>query len=415
MKTKGTRFPILLAFLLVFVAAVATGCGGPADADASGEGDADGARTASAADGDDDARKGDAGEKDEKKEEAVPVEVAALGTGPIESVLRFSTNLEAESDVQVFSQAARLVTDLLVEEGDAVRRDQVLLRLQDDEQRNAVALVKSELDKARREYERQQRLYRESLIPEQEFNDATYQLEQLEIRLENAERELSYTEVRAPIAGTITARHVKTGDQVQVGQHLFDMVDFDSMVARVYVPEKHLPDLEPGQPARIVAPSLGERQYDGAIKRIAPVVDPNTGTVKVTVHVGRQAGLRPGLYVDVDLVTATHEQALLVPKRALVYDSDRMFVFRLRTDEETGDARAERVLVDPVLTDKNFVEPGEGLAAGDRIIIAGQTGLKDGALVSLPGNENGAGDENGEDEGPETSAQVARANERASR
>ena len=109
----------------------------------------------------------------------MPVEVIALQRGAIESVLRFSSNLEAESQVQVFSQAKRLVTELLVEEGDRVRKNQVLLRLQDDEQRSALAKARSQLEKAEREYERQKRLFAQELISEQAFNDATYELEQL--------------------------------------------------------------------------------------------------------------------------------------------------------------------------------------------------------------------------------------------
>jgi len=381
-----TRIWMLIVLALSLILCLgAAGCNGSADAEAADE---DSAETASDS-RDDDGEDGDGdGENDEDKEEAVPVEVADLDLGEIEAVLRYSTNLEAESEVKVFSQAARLVTALLVEEGDYVRRDQVLVRLQDDEQRNSLALITSELANARREYERQKRLFGENLISEQEFNDATFQIEQLEIRLENAERELGYTEVRAPISGTITARMVKLGDQIQVGQHLFDMVDFDSIVARVYVPEKHLPDLAKGQVARVIAPSLGDKEYLGDILRISPVVDPRSGTVKVTVALGAQSGLRPGLYVDVDLVTATHEAALLVPKRAVVYDNDVMFVFRLKNDDEKGERRAERVPLVPVLSDKNFIEPAGGLEAGDQVIIAGQTGLKDGVLVRLPGDED---------------------------
>ena len=63
-----------------------------------------------------------------------------------------------------------------------------------------------------------------SVLSEQVYNEATYELEQLQIALEDAERELSYTEVRAPIAGTITGRLINLGDQVQIGQHLFDLV-----------------------------------------------------------------------------------------------------------------------------------------------------------------------------------------------
>ena len=109
------------------------------------------------------------------------------------------------------------------------------------------------------------------------------------------------------------------------------------------------------------------------------MVDPKSGTVKLTVALGGQRGLRPGMYVDVDLVTASHEDVVLVPKQAVVYDNDRMFVYTL-SDED----RARRVLLEAVLTDKNFIEPVKGLNAGDPIIIAGQTGLKDGTLVEIP-------------------------------
>ena len=385
--TEWVNFRKVLAILgmlaLLTSAGAALSCGG---SDAAERGDSD-AETSAASDSKskenvngeskEESEDGEDGEA-EDEEEAVPVEIARLVRGPIESVLRSSANLEAESHVQVYSQASRLVRELRVEEGDLVRRGQVLVRLQDDEQRNAVTKVRSQLDKARREYERKQRLFEQQLVAEQEFNDATHELDQLQISLEDAERELGYTEVRAPIAGTITSRLVKLGDQVNPGQHLFDIVDFDSIVARIYVPEKNLSALRDGQPARIHAQALGGREYDGVVQRIAPVVDAKSGTVKVTVTVGRQPGLRPGMYVDVDLVTATHRQAVLVPRRALVYDDDEVFVYRLAAEN-----RVERVSVVPVMSDRDHVEPSAGLMEGDEVVIAGQAGLKDGALVDL--------------------------------
>lgn len=335
---------------------------------------------------------GAAEEARKAEQETVPVEVATLATGPIEEILRFSTNLEAEQSVGVYSQAARQVVELKVEEGDRVEKGQVLLRLQDDEQRNELARVEGQLARARREYQRQENLWAEKLIPEQAFNDATYELEQLELALEEARRQLSYTVVRAPIAGTVTRRLVNLGDQVTVNQHLFDLVDFDSLVARVYVPEKELVKLRPGLPARILAPALAGAEYAGRVVRLAPVVDPRSGTVKVTVGIPDWQGLRPGLYVDVALVTDVHPEAVLVPKRALVYDQDRVYAYRLAEASENGDEggegaqgpTVERVLVRPVLEDKEHVEPVAGiLVAGDRVVIAGQAGLKDGIAVRV--------------------------------
>lgn len=398
MPVTRTLTPWILIALLAVAALGNAACGGgQSNADEISPA-GDGAESGGEAAGDtaDDA----AGDSEEQ---AVPVEVVELERGPIEAVLRFSTNLEAEEAVGVFAQAARRVQALYVEEGDRVRKGQVLLRLQDDEQRTRLAKVEAQLERARREYDRQQRLFSNELISEQTFNDATYELNQLELEFEDAQRELGYTEVQAPISGTITERRVSVGDHITVNQHLFDLVDFDSIVARVYVPEKELRRLEPGQPARIYAPALGEeRAYRGSIDRLSPVVDPRSGTVKVTVGIPRQEGLRPGMYVDVELVTDVHENAVLVPKRALVYDDDQVFVYRMDPEER----RVERVYLTPLLEDERHVEPAEKLDAGDVVVMAGQAGLKDGARVRLAGEAAAAAGASG-DELPGEADEVA--------
>ena len=355
---------LALGLFVVLVGGAASGCRQAGEA---GEADVE-----DATDGEQD---GEGAEEDE--EEAVPVSVTTLERGEIESVLRFSTHLEAEEQVQVLSEAAREVVALYVEEGDRVRRGQVLVRLEDEEQRNELARIESQLAKAERELAREKNLFEQKLISEQAYNDARYEVDQLEIALADAKRELSYTEVKAPIAGTVTQRLVKVGDHVTVNQHLFDIIDFDSIVARVYVPEKELPRIAVGQTARITAQSAGGRERRGEIDRIAPVVDSRSGTVKVTVAIPAEEGLLPGMYVTAELVTEVHDDALLVPKRALVYDDDQLFVFRVGND-----SRVERLLVRPVLEDRTYIEPaGDVLAPGDRIVVAGQAGLKNGSLV----------------------------------
>ena len=315
-------------------------------------------------------------------DDLIPVEVAALEVGPIESVLRFSTNLEAESEVQVFSQSSRLVTQLLVEEGTRVQQGQVLLRLQDDEQKSALARIESQLEKAERELNRQKNLFAKELIPEQTYNDKVYEVEQLELQLSDAKRELSYTEVKAPFAGTVTQRMVNLGDNITINQHLFDLVDFDTIVARIFVPEKDLARLHVGQSARLHSESL-DGVREGKVLRIAPVVDPRSGTVKVTVGIPRNQGMLPGQYVEVELVVERREEALLVPKRALIYDDTSIFVYRLQDD-----LTVERLLVEAEVEDQRYIEPrvqagARSLQAGDRVVVAGQAGLKDGNKVRL--------------------------------
>jgi len=327
-------------------------------------------------------RKGPADAKDAKKDtkdEALPVEVTTIARGGIEATLRNSTHLEAEEEVKVYARTANRVTELLVEEGDVVKKDQVLLRLDNDIQKTAFGKAQSSLEKARQEFEREKALFEQKLISEQVFNNAKFELKQLELAFEDAQRGLEYTEVRAPIAGTVSQRMVKQGDLVGLNQHLFDIVDFNSMVARIYVPEKSLPDLRLDQTARVTTTALGTQQFKGYVKRIAPTIESKTGLVKVTIGFKEIGQLRPGMYVDVELVTANRADAILITKRALLYDGELTFVFRLLPER-----KVERVMVESKVADKLNVEPVTGFNEGDKIVVAGQTGLKDGAKVRLP-------------------------------
>lgn len=362
----------LLALFCALLLTLSLACGRPGDS-----GGEDGEQAAEETDSD--KKKDDDGDE-EDEEEAVPVEVVALERGPIETVLRFSTNLEAENDVQVVSRASRQlqVRQLLVEEGAEVGRGQILLRLENAELRIALARIEGQLEKARREYERQTSLFGQQLISEQTYNDATYELEQLELALQDSQRELGYTEVRAPISGTVTERHVSVGDQVTANQMLFRIVDFDSIVARVYVPEKDLWRVSKGLEARLYTEANRSIERGGAIERVAPQVDPRSGTVKATIAIPRGAGLLPGMYVSVELITAVNAEAVLVPKKALIYDAEQIYVFRLAEE-----SRVERLLIEARLEDRDNIEPAGELAAGERIVVAGQAGLKDGSLVRL--------------------------------
>jgi membrane fusion protein (multidrug efflux system) len=324
-------------------------------------------------------KKNAAGKKD-KKEEGVPVEVATLVRGPIEEVIKASNHLEAEQTVKVFSRASNLLVELLVEEGDLVKKKQVLARLQNDDQKTTCDKALSQLNQAKANFKRTEQMFKGDLVSQRDYDDGKYGLEQLQLAMNEAQRQLDFTEIKAPIAGTITTRLVRLGDQVNPNQHLFDIIDFDSIVALVYVPEKRLSQLEIKKPARITAQSLGDEVFEGFIKRISPVVDSKSGTVKVTLGVKGGGKLRPGMFVDAEIIVSTHPNALLVSKRSIVYDSDQMFVYRLGESN-----RVARVLVEPVLTDKDHIEPAAGFEAGDQIVIAGQTGLKDGGLVTLPG------------------------------
>jgi membrane fusion protein (multidrug efflux system) len=317
--------------------------------------------------------------KEDKKEltaKSVLVELAEVQRGMIEEVLERSSALEAEAQVEVLARTRNPAVELFVEEGDKVSKGQVLLRLENDRQQTDYNQALGQLEQARVDFERLDTLYVQQLVSESEYRDAKFALSQAQLRSENAKRELDYTEVRAPIDGTITSRTVKVGDSVGTGTPIFEIIDLESTVAVIHVPEQYIPKLKKDMEARMISNTLGEQVFAGFVKRISPVVEAQAGTIKVVVGVKELGALRPCMWVDVELVLDSKENALLIPKRAIVYDNDQTFAFKTYTDTN-GVWRAKRQLVEPHNADKVHIEPGGGFGIGDEIVIAGQSGLKD--------------------------------------
>lgn len=311
---------------------------------------------------------------------AVLVEVAEVRLGKIEEILERSAPLQAEAQVSVLARTSNPAVELLVEEGDKVEAGEVLLRLEDFRQQTAHNQAMTQYEEARGEYERQESLHRQNLISLSAFQNAEFSYNRAKLQLENAKRELEYTEVLAPIAGTVTSRTVKVGDQVGMGTPIFEIIDLDSTVAVVHVPEQYLPKLRPGMEARLSSGTLGGRVFAGYVKRISPIVEARAGTIKVVVGVRELGPLRPGMWVEVELVLDSKEEAVLIPKRAIVYDNDQTFAFKVQADTN-GVARAKRELVVALNADKEHIEPRGRFEAGERIVVAGHSGLKDGAPI----------------------------------
>lgn len=310
------------------------------------------------------------------KVKPVLVELAEVKRGRIEEVLERSAALQAEEQVLVLARAQNPAVELLVEEGDLVEKDQVMLRLENDSQLTNYNQAKSQSDKTKIEFDRIEKLFNQNLISESEYVNARFAYEQATLAAEEAKRQLDYTEVRAPIKGTVTSRTVKVGDKVTTGTPIFEIIDLDSTVAVIHVPEQYLPKLQKGMSARLISNTLGDAMFEGYIKRISPVVDAEAGTVKVVVGVNNRGSLSPGMWVNVELVLDENENAILIPKRSITYSVDQTFAYTIYTDTN-GVRRAERKLVEPRNADKHHFEPMQGFQEGDIIVVAGQAGLKE--------------------------------------
>lgn len=314
-----------------------------------------------------------------KRDDAVPVNVARPRVGSVPATLTFNTTIEAEGSVDVFSEIPGLIERLVVEEGDRVRKGALLLKLKEDDLLLARDKAEVVFRKLESRFGRTKEMWDQHLISQQDYDTARYELEQARLEWEQAKLNLARATLVAPEAGVIAERAVRQGDRVAVGSRLMTVVRTDRLVARVPVPERDASRLAIGQPASISSEFSSAATYAGRIERIAPVIDVASGTMKVTVAIqGADSHLRPGAFVTVQIVTATHAAAILIPKSAAVYDGDRSYVFVVRSD-----TTAKRLPLKIGFSTREELEVAEGVARDDRIIVVGQAGLKDGARIKV--------------------------------
>lgn len=312
------------------------------------------------------------------KKAPVPVNVEEVATGRVSSYLTATANLAAEDDVKVLAEVEGRVAQVLVEEGMRVSRGQPLALLARDDAE--IALNKAGLKAANTglAHERASRALHEDLMSRQDFDKAKMDDEIARQEKAEAQWRLEKTTIRAPFAGRVTARAVTTGQHVRPADHLFTVTDFDPLIARIYLPERDMAGLEEGREVRITLKADETAQCRGRIRQISPVVDPATGTVKLTIEaVAPQASLRPGSFVTIDIVRETHERALLVPREAVVRDLADAYVFVARGET------AERRTIAVGLEEGGRVEALSGLKAGEQVIVAGQGGLKEGQIIKV--------------------------------
>jgi RND family efflux transporter MFP subunit len=308
---------------------------------------------------------------------SVPVQVAPVSRQAISQYLETNGVLEAENEVDLVARLTGPITELLVEEGLQVSKDQCLARIDDRDARNQVAIAKVSYHQAELALERAQASWDEDLISREAYDKAVSDMESAAAQLADRELDLSYTEIRAPFKGLIVTRYIKQSQHVSTGTSLFRISDFNPLLCPIQVPEKDLASLRIGQPAHLRVEAFPDERFSARVLRISPTVDSSTGTIKVTLEVEGRGRLRPGMFASVFLVIDRHESALVIPRDALVLDSigDTVFV-------RDGEVSARRE-VKLGFRELDLIEVLEGIEDGEEVIILGQEGLTDGTPIQV--------------------------------
>ncbi len=307
---------------------------------------------------------------------AAPVELAEVKHGSITTFLETTATLESRSSATLVAAAPGQLRELAAEEGDRVRKGDLLARIDDTAARLAVERAEIAAHLAERETERGRQLREQGFLSDKETDDLEWRRRNAAVALDEARYALSQTRLTAPFAGRVTARMVNVGETVTPGRDCFRVEEFNPLLARLYFPEREAARVRAGQGAVLTLDALPGHSFEARVALVNPVVDRANGTFKVTLEVRDPHGLlRPGSFVRVRLRTGSHANVVLVPQRAMISEDGEDFVF-----VASGDSVVRRsVRVGAVSGDTAQVLAG--LAAGDRVVTVGQGGLKQGARI----------------------------------
>jgi len=315
--------------------------------------------------------------KEEKRVEILPVEVTGILNTSISATYYNSANLKAEDETDVVSRSRGIVKQVFKKEGSYVKKGEILAKLDDADVLLKFKLEQNRLAKIEAVYKRKELLLKKDLVSKESFEQILFDYNEQKIACDMMKLNLAYTEIRAPISGIITVKMIIPGNMVSEYQAVFRVTSFKRMYAEMHVPEIHSLKIKKGQKARLTFDALGLAESDGVVSKISPVIDPATGTFKVTVKTENPAkNLKPGMFARILITYDTHKDVLTVPSDALIYETEKGYIF------VADDNKARKV---EVIT--GYKENGRTEVTGpelhDQVIVTGFKSLKDGSEIMI--------------------------------
>jgi RND family efflux transporter MFP subunit len=361
----------------------------------------------------------------------MPVEFTTVKRASVTEQVLVVGNLIGAATVEVVPRVNGRLQDVNVRLGDPVRRGQLIAKVEDREiqeqvrqqeaafkvaqasirQREAdLTLAKTNLDRSKSLYERQ-------LLPQQTFDDtqarydaalaqvdlAKAQFEQSKARLEELKINLSNTEIVSPVDGFVGKRHLDPGAFTGNNAPVAAVVDIRTVRLVANLVERDMKRVSVGTPGRVEVDAFPGEIFAGKVSRVAPVFDPATRTAEMEIEVPN-AGfrLKPGMYARVNLTVDTRQNALTLPRNAIVDVEGKTGVFvagpppaapQGAANQQGADAKVLSAKFQPVSTgirDGEQVEITAGLQEGAQVITTGAGGLKDGDRI-VPATPAGGG------------------------
>ncbi|WP_198119706.1 efflux RND transporter periplasmic adaptor subunit [Massilia rhizosphaerae] len=321
-------------------------------------------------------------------EDVLTVQSSTLANGPV-----ITGSIQPERRADLRAEVSAIVLQVLKENGDPVKKGDVLVKLDETSIRDSLMSAQEALraatqafDQSQRSLDRLKTLRASGMTSAQALDDAEVRRNNAQsdvsaarARLVAAQQQVTRTVVRAPFDGIVSDRKVSPGDTAAIGKELLKVIDPTSMRFEGQVSSDKIAAVKVGQPVMFRVNGYGDQKFSGIVKRIDPSA--NDVTRQVEVLVGFTGDTRPrvaGLYAE-GHIDAELSDALMLPESALVRDGDKTYAWKLK-----GNALDKVDLaVGPRDPRSGGFEVKSGLAAGDTVLRHPNSSLKDGQQVEL--------------------------------
>jgi len=325
-------------------------------------------------------------------EKVVNVRIQAAEKRALRQFIETTGTLNPNEEVLVSAETDGILKEVKVDEGAAVSKGMPMAALDDTDyllevQKAEAALKQAEatLANTRLEYQRKEKIFKEQLVTQQQFDDVTTRLslteadaEKAKAALSLAKQRLAKTKIYSPIGGAVKEKRVSAGDYVRNGSNLFVIIQNNPLKLAFTVNEKDSGRLARGQEVLFTVDAFPGREFKGKLSIIYPNLEEKTRTLQAEASVPNPEGLlKPGLFAHLQLYTGADKDTIVVPAISLLYEGDITKIFVVEG------AQAKERLVKSGQKYGEFVEIIDGAKEGEQVVVVGQQNLAEGVKVNV--------------------------------
>ena len=320
---------------------------------------------------------------------AVPVSVENVTLQNIQQYVNTTGTAKANQETELNSEIAgeyklliNPATGKKFKLGDKVNKGQIIIRLEDEEYENNIAIEadKLNLEISEQEYEKQKSLYEKGGVTLYELRNSEVAKTNARYSFEGAQIALAKMEIKVPFSGVIVELPYYTeGTRVPSGSQMVNIMSYDKMYMDINLPEKSISDVKVGQEVLITNYTITEDTLSGTISELSPAISNETRTFKGTIEIqNSERKLRPGMFVKADIITARKDSTVVIPKDVVLTGNRGKYVFVV----ERNNAADDRWITIGI-ENQDYVEVLDGLKKNDRLIVKGFETLRDNSKVKV--------------------------------